>query len=105
ENGRPLKRIPRAPLRPSIHDAPSLRPRNPSGAQRAFWETMNNIAHLPLDEKTRRAGRTNARRGRPRKVVQENGVREPAAVGALTRTKSLLLAALRVWELKHRITD
>jgi hypothetical protein len=32
-------------------------------------------------------------------------VREPAAVGTLTRTKSLLLAALRVWELKHRISD
>jgi hypothetical protein len=28
--------------------------------------------------------------------------REPAAVGTLTRTKSLLLAALRVWELKQR---
>ena len=66
---------------------------------------MNNIAHLALSEKTRRAGRTKARRGRPRKVVQENSVREPAAVGTLTRTKSLLLAALRVWELKHRITD
>jgi hypothetical protein len=75
-----------------------------AGAQRAFWETMNNIGHLPLSEKTRGAGRTKARRGRPRKI-QENGVREPAAVGTLTRTKSLLLAALRVWELKHRITD
>jgi hypothetical protein len=29
-------------------------------------------------------------------------VREPAAVGTLTRTKSLLLAALKVWELKQR---
>src|SRR5438874_12788103 len=66
---------------------------------------MNNISHLPLSEKTRRVGRTKARRGRPRTVVQEKGVREPAAVGTLTRTKSLLLAALRVWELKHRITD
>jgi hypothetical protein len=28
--------------------------------------------------------------------------REQAAVGTLTRTKSLLLAALRVWELKQR---
>ena len=26
-----------------------------------------------------------------------------AAAGSLTRTKALLLAALRVWELKHRI--
>ncbi|HYY14432.1 MAG TPA: hypothetical protein VE758_08385 [Chthoniobacterales bacterium] len=30
---------------------------------------------------------------------------EMAAVGSLTRTKALLLAALRVWELKHRIRD
>lgn len=28
-----------------------------------------------------------------------------AAAGSLTRTKALLLAALRVWELKHRIGD
>ncbi|HZS43128.1 MAG TPA: hypothetical protein VFA52_02835 [Candidatus Paceibacterota bacterium] len=27
-----------------------------------------------------------------------------AAAGSLTRTKALLLAALRVWELKHRIS-
>ncbi len=46
-------------------------------------------------------------RGRPRKRVAtaEIGapvVKEQAAVGTLTRTKSLLLAALRVWELKQR---
>jgi hypothetical protein len=64
---------------------------------------MNNIGHLPRSEK---ASRPKARRGRPRKTsASENGVREPAAVGTLTRTKSLLLAALRVWELKHRISD
>ena len=28
-----------------------------------------------------------------------------AAAGTLTRTKALLLAALRVWELKHRIRE
>jgi hypothetical protein len=28
-----------------------------------------------------------------------------AAAGTLTRTKALLLAALKVWELKHRIQD
>jgi hypothetical protein len=64
---------------------------------------MNNIGHLPLSETARRVGKTKARRGRPRKSA--NAVREPAAVGTLTRTKSLLLAALRVWELKHRISD
>jgi hypothetical protein len=31
--------------------------------------------------------------------------RDIAAAGTLTRTKALLLAALRVWELKHRISD
>jgi hypothetical protein len=30
---------------------------------------------------------------------------ELAAPGSLTRTKALLLAALKVWELKHRIHD
>jgi hypothetical protein len=59
-----------------------------------------------MSEKARRVGKTKARRGRPRKNnVQNNGAKEPAAVGTLTRTKSLLLAALRVWELKHRIND
>jgi hypothetical protein len=66
---------------------------------------MNNIGHLPLSETARRVGKTKARRGRPRKSGAENVVREPAAVGTLTRTKSLLLAALRVWELKHRISE
>jgi hypothetical protein len=67
---------------------------------------MNNVGHLPLSETARRVGSTKARRGRPRKNnTRENVVREPAAVGTLTRTKSLLLAALRVWELKHRISD
>ena len=63
--------------------------------------------HLPLSETAaRRVRSTKARRGRPRKNnAHDNGVREPAAVGTLTRTKSLLLAALRVWELKHRISD
>src|SRR5438132_13585317 len=28
-----------------------------------------------------------------------------AAAGTLTRTKALLLAALRVWELKHRVRE
>jgi hypothetical protein len=69
---------------------------------------MNSVGHLPLSETAaRRVGSTKARRGRPRKNnnAHENVVREPAAVGTLTRTKSLLLAALRVWELKHRIGE
>ena len=68
---------------------------------------MNSVGHLPLSETAaRRMGSTKARRGRPPKNnADSNLVREPAAVGTLTRTKSLLLAALRVWELKHRISD
>jgi hypothetical protein len=68
---------------------------------------MNSVGHLPLSETAaRRVGSTKARRGRPPKNnADENIVREPAAVGTLTRTKSLLLAALRVWELKRRIGE
>ncbi len=66
---------------------------------------MNSVGHLPLSETAaRRVGSTKARRRRPRKNAHDNVVR-PAAVGTLTRTKSLLLAALRVWELKHRISE
>jgi hypothetical protein len=66
---------------------------------------MNNAGHLPISETARRAGKNKARRGRPRKNTVQGGVKDQPAVGTLTRTKSLLLAALRVWELKHRITD
>ena len=66
---------------------------------------MNNAGHLPISETARRAGKAKARRGRPRKNNVQGAVRDQPAVGTLTRTKSLLLAALRVWELKHRITD
>jgi hypothetical protein len=67
---------------------------------------MNNVGHLPLSENAARVSRTKARRGRPRKTnANPDGARELPAVGTLTRTKSLLLAALRVWELKHRISE
>jgi len=67
---------------------------------------MNNAGHLPISESARRVGKTKGKRGRPRKNNgAQAGQRDLPAVGTLTRTKSLLLAALRVWELKHRITD
>jgi len=67
---------------------------------------MNNAGHLPISETARRAGKNKARRGRPRKNNdQDASPKELPAVGTLTRTKSLLLAALRVWELKHRISE
>ena len=69
---------------------------------------MNSAGHLPVSEKTaRRVRSTKARRGRPRKNTAPESAEEdhlPAA-GTLTRTKSLLLAALRVWELKQRISE
>ena len=73
---------------------------------------MNNSGHLPVSEKAaRRMHKTKTpKRGRPRTRSGSashapTGEREMAAVGTLTRTKSLLLAALRVWELKHRIGE
>ena len=67
---------------------------------------MNNAGHLPFSETARRAGKTKAKRGRPRKNSSSQVVeKELPAVGTLSRTKSLLLAALRVWELKHRISE
>jgi hypothetical protein len=71
-----------------------------------FGIGMNNAGHLPISETARRAGKDKARRGRPRKnSAPAVAVKELPAVGTLTRTKSLLLAALRVWELKHRISE
>jgi hypothetical protein len=67
---------------------------------------MNNAGHLPISETARRAGKAKAKRGRPRKTaIARTGERELPAAGTLSRTKSLLLAALKVWELKHRISD
>ena len=65
---------------------------------------MNNGGHLPVSDSAARPHGKGKRRGRPRKVVAPGVTleKEPAAVGTLTRTKSLLLAALRVWELKQR---
>jgi hypothetical protein len=80
--------------------------RLPAGLEAAFLQTMNNAGHLPISETARRVGKAKGRRGRPRKnTVQDTGVKELPAVGTLSRTKSLLLAALRVWELKHRISE
>jgi hypothetical protein len=65
--------------------------------------------HLPVSESAaRRVRKTKARKGRARAkgaAVQANNEPHIAAAGSLTRTKALLLAALRVWELKHRIGE
>jgi hypothetical protein len=52
--------------------------------------------------------KSKSRRPRGRAKTSANGagnVPHLAAAGSLTRTKALLLAALRVWELKHRVGE
>jgi hypothetical protein len=72
---------------------------------------MNSSGHLPVSEsaakRVRKAKTQRKAKARPRtataKVTQHAPAHAPAA-GTLARTKSLLLAAIRVWELKHRVT-
>ena len=70
---------------------------------------MNGTGHLPVSESAARRVRSSKakRKQRPKgKGATAHGrEKEMAAVGSLTRTKALLLAALRVWELKHRIRE
>jgi hypothetical protein len=61
-----------------------------------------STARRPRSAKGKRKGRP---KGKASAGAQADTEREMAAVGSLTRTKALLLAALRVWELKHRIRD
>jgi len=78
-----------------------------------YRDYMNSSGHLTVSESARRVRKTKAHkrgRGRPRSgKTGAQGRHEydatMAAAGTLTRTKALLLAALRVWELKHRIQD
>lgn len=70
-------------------------------------------AHLPVSESAARRVRKKSapnshkarKQGRPGKGKSTTAEPQLAAAGSLTRTKALLLAALRVWELKHRISD
>jgi hypothetical protein len=66
-----------------------------------------NSTHLTSTESARRVRKPKARKGRARQKQSAVSAAEPqlAAAGSLTRTKALLLAALRVWELKHRIGE
>ena len=87
-----------------------------------FALTMNNVGHDPLGEAAaRRVGSTKARRGRPRKntaqkhvvqkpaaaeiVAEETAVEETIVDERVVRARGLLAATLRVWELKHRISE
>lgn len=75
---------------------------------------MNSSAHVTVGSNAARRVRKNKaqKRGRGRGrngTGKGSGAVDPAttmaAAGTLTRTKALLLAALRVWELKHRIRE
>jgi hypothetical protein len=75
---------------------------------------MNSSADVAVSESTARRVKKSKtqKRGRPRGRGGKNGSPSNgnhettmAAAGTLTRTKALLLAALRVWELKHRIHE
>ena len=81
------------------------------GLQAAKLIFMDSSGHLPVSESAARRmprgkakGRGNRSR-RPAATAEKTAERPQAAVGTLTRTKSLLLAALRVWELKQRIGE
>jgi hypothetical protein len=67
---------------------------------------MDSSGHLAVSDSAARPA-TKAKRGRPRKRPAASSAaaqpqRQYAAAGTLTRTKSLLAAALKVWELKQR---
>lgn len=67
---------------------------------------MDSSGHLHVTSSAARPSQKR-KRGRPKKQTAARSgsatpQREPAAVGTLTRTKSLLAAALKVWELKQR---
>ncbi len=72
---------------------------------------MNTTGNLPVSEKTalrvrktKSDGAARKTRGRPRSQPKA-AAPVPPAVGTLARTKTLLLAALRVWELKQRVSE
>jgi hypothetical protein len=72
---------------------------------------MNSSGNVAVTESaTRRvkkgkAGKRPRGRGKNGKSAGSEYDASMAAAGTLTRTKALLLAALRVWELKHRIHE
>ncbi len=69
---------------------------------------MDTSGHLPVSEtaaKRVRKGRAPAPKNsvrRPKRTAEKTS--NLPSVGTLARTKSLLLAALRVWELKQRVS-
>ncbi len=71
---------------------------------------LNPSGHLSQSEAAVRPGPKIRHKSAPKRRSKTSagpGDNEPVrpAVGTLTRTKSLLLAALKVWELKNGIRD
>jgi hypothetical protein len=75
---------------------------------------MNSSNQIAVNETASRRGRkargqkrsrTRGRNGKSASSARPDYEPNMAAAGTLTRTKALLLAALRVWELKHRIHE
>ncbi|HEY1583337.1 MAG TPA: hypothetical protein VGF73_09595 [Chthoniobacterales bacterium] len=69
---------------------------------------LNPSGHLAQSEaavRPRQKSRTKTPKRRPKNAAANDGEVVRPAVGTLTRTKSLLLAALKVWELKNGIRE
>lgn len=68
---------------------------------------LNPSGHLAQSEaaiRPRAKNRTKPAKRRPKTAAADGEVIRPA-VGTLSRTKTLLLAALKVWELKNGIRE
>ena len=69
---------------------------------------LHPSGHLAKSEaavRPRPRNQTKASKRRPKNGAKAEGEVVRPAVGTLSRTKSLLLAALKVWELKNGIRD
>jgi hypothetical protein len=73
---------------------------------------MNGNGHLTVSTSAAKRVRKTKSNGRKPKARSRNSNGATKAVssdlpaaGTLARTKALLLAALRVWELKHRVSE
>ena len=74
----------------------------------AIMTPLNPSGHLSQSEaavRPRPKGRAKSPKRRPKGAATVDGEPVRPAIGTLSRTKSLLLAALKVWELKNGIRD
>ena len=97
-----------APPRPDLAPPPNPAPGTQVSAVDSNAATNSSPPELP--GAISKAGKPSVRRSGRRKVghpAKSVAPKEPSrpAPGTLTRTKELLLAALKVWELKQGIRD